>query len=150
MPPEMQSFYTPNTAATHLSHAPAAVDELISKYSSATAPAVFRKPGHRNPVQRFSDRVRLEYYRYEVTFGLYVLTPNEKVVANSFVVVSLLLLFWALFIYFPPLLFHKICRLGWLLTGHSSQEVSSVVRGFLDAPGTPMTPVSIAENAFPS
>lgn len=130
MPTEMQSFYTPN-ASTYLSHAPAAVDELISKYSSNSAPAAFRTQRARNLFQRFFDRVRLEYYRYEVTFGLYVMTPSEKLVANTFVVVVLSLLLWALLLYFPSLLYHKLSRLVWLLTGHSSQEVGTAL-GILD------------------
>jgi hypothetical protein len=148
MTTEMQSFYTTN-ASTHMSHAPAAVDELISKYSSASAPAAFRIQRSRNPFQRFFDRLRLEYYRYEVTFGLYVMTPSEKFVANTFVVVVLSLLFWALVLYFPSLLYHKLSRLVWLLTGHSSQEVGTAL-GILDIYGNPISPSSIAEHAVPS
>lgn len=144
----MQSFYTPN-ASTHMSHAPAAVDELISKYSSTSAPAAFRTQGARNPFQRFFDRVRLEYYRYEVTFGLYVMTPSEKLVANTFVVVVLSLLLWALLLYFPSLLYHKLSRLVWLLTGHSSQDVGTAL-GILDNYGNTISPASIAEHAVPS
>lgn len=148
MPTEMQSFYTPN-APTHMSHAPAAVDELISKYSSTSAPAAFRTQRARNPFQRFFDRVRLEYYRYEVTFGLYVMTPGEKLVANTFVIVVLSLLLWALLLYFPSLLYHKLSRLVWLLTGHSSQEVGTAL-GILDNYSNAISPASIAEHAVPS
>jgi uncharacterized membrane protein len=75
-------------------------------------------------------RVQLEYYRYEVTFGLYVLTPNEKIVANAFVLVSLALFFWAL-LYLPSMLYNKAGGLVWLLTGHSGQEVRTAL-GILD------------------
>ncbi|KAI2789533.1 hypothetical protein POX_d05026 [Penicillium oxalicum] len=150
MPPEMQSFYTPNTAATHLSHAPAAVDELIAKYSSTATPAVFGTRRSRNPFRRVVDRVRLEYYRYEVTFGIYVMTTSEKVIANTFVLVVLSLLFWAFLIYFPPLLFHKVSRLAWLLTGQSGQEVGSAAMGIWGTAGTPMSPASIVKNTLPS
>jgi hypothetical protein len=129
---EMQSFYTPTTS--HMSRAPAAVDELISKYSStmnsSNAP---RRNKLRNPLQRLVDRVQLEYYRYEVTFGLYVLTPGEKLVANAFVFVVLGLLLWAL-LYFPSLLYNKAGGLVWLLTGHSGQEVGTAL-GILDQYG---------------
>lgn len=125
------------------------MDELISKYSSTSAHASFRAQRTRNPLQRCFDRVRLEYYRYEVTFGLYVMTPSEKLVANTFVVVVLSLLLWALLLYFPSLLYHKLSRLVWLLTGHSSQEVGTAL-GILDNHGNSISPVSIAEHAAPS
>ena len=35
------------------------------------------------------DAVKLEYYRYEVTYGLYMMTPIEKIVANVVIVVLL-------------------------------------------------------------
>ncbi|KAL2837863.1 hypothetical protein BJY01DRAFT_40032 [Aspergillus pseudoustus] len=140
MATEMQSFYTPATSThTVSSHAPSAVDELISKYSSTMSTATFSgihslpKP-RRNILQQATDRVRLEYYRYEVTFGLYVMTPGEKLVANTFVMVVLALLFWALLVYFPALLYQKLSRLVWLLTGQSSEEVGAAF-GILDRHG---------------
>jgi hypothetical protein len=142
----MQSFYTSNT---DMSHAPAAMDELVRKYSSASAPAAFRAQRSFYPFKRFFDRVRLEYYRYEVTFGLYVMTPSEKLVANTFVVVVLSLLLWALLLYFPSLLYHKLGRLVWLLTGHSSQEVGTAL-GILENNGNAISPASMAEHAVPS
>ncbi|KAB8077005.1 hypothetical protein BDV29DRAFT_70725 [Aspergillus leporis] len=139
MTTEMQAFYTSSTSTripSHASHAPAAVDELISKYSSTMSSTnlnsfgvshLMMKNPRRNILQRFADRVRLEYYRYEVTFGLYVMTPAEKLVANSFVMVVLSLLFWALALYFPTLLYQKLIRLAWLLTGHSREEMGAAL-----------------------
>lgn len=103
----------------------------------------------KNPVQRFTDRVRLEYYRYEVTFGLYVMTPGEKLVANSFVFVVLSLLFWALLLYFPALLYQKLSRLVWLLTGHSGEEMGAAL-GILDTHMDPMLASFAAHNRLPS
>ncbi|PLB40574.1 serine palmitoyltransferase small subunit family protein [Aspergillus candidus] len=144
MAPEMQSFYTPSTSNHISSRGTAAVDELITKYSSSmssttpgasSASSFPARNSRRNVVLRCLDRVRLEYYRYEVTFGLYVMTPGEKVVANSFVFVVLSLLFWALLLYFPTLLYQKLTRLVWLLTGHSSQEMGAAL-GILDTHAT--------------
>lgn len=127
MSTDMRAFYTPATS-THVSsqcqHSPPIVDELISKYSSSMAtanstPAVSYSKQHRNIALRFVDWVCLEYYRYEVTFGIYVMSPGEKFVANTFVFVFLSLLLWATLLYLPPLLFSKIGRLVWILTGHS-------------------------------
>ncbi|KAJ5159660.1 uncharacterized protein N7482_006664 [Penicillium canariense] len=151
MTTEMQSLYTPNTSA-HMSHTSAAVDGLVSKYSStvnANTAAAFRSQRARVPFECFLDRVRLEYYRYEVTFGLYVMTPSEKLVANTFVFVVLTLLLWALLLYFPSLLYHKLSRLVWLLTGHSNREVGTAL-GILDNYGNPISTTSIAEHAVPS
>lgn len=151
MTTEMQSFYTPTTS-THISHAPAAVDELISKYSSSintTSSSTALRNQSRNPFQRFVDRVRLEYYRYEVTFGLYVMTPSEKLVANTFVIVVMTLLLWALLLYFPQLLYQKLSRLMWLLTGHSGEEMGAVL-GILDKHGNPTSPTSVAETGLTS
>lgn len=103
----------------------------------------------KTPVQRFTDRVRLEYYRYEVTFGLYVMTPGEKLVANSFVFVVLSLLFWALLLYFPALLYQKLSRLVWLLTGHSGEEMGAAL-GILDTHMDPMSASFAPHNRLPS
>lgn len=122
MATEMRSCYTHSTT-THVSpHSSPIVDELISKYSSSMSTSYRAATSHvrsRNLVQRCIDRIRLLYYQYEVTFGVYVMTPGEKFVANTFVLVFLSLLIWASLLYFPQLLFRKIGRMVWLLTGHS-------------------------------
>ena len=69
----------------------------------------------------------MEYYRYEVTFGLYVMTSGEKVVVNALVIVFMSLLLWGLLQYFPSLLYRKVIGMLWLLTGHSDQKVGMVV-----------------------
>ncbi|KAH8696726.1 hypothetical protein BGW36DRAFT_297240 [Talaromyces proteolyticus] len=138
MATEMRSFYTPSTSTQMSPHSPSIVDELISKYSSSMAavntasslsPASYGK--HRSLAQRLIHRVRLEYYRYEVTFGVYVMSPGEKFVANAFVFVFISLLIWASLLYLPQLLFRKIARLAWLLTGHSDDV--AVVFGIFDS-----------------
>ncbi|KAJ5948659.1 hypothetical protein N7454_001966 [Penicillium verhagenii] len=78
-------------------------------------------------LQCLIDLLQLEYYRYEVTYGLYVLTPGEKWVANIIVIIFLALLIWALAFYFPPILYHKLGRLVWLFTGHSDEKVRPVL-----------------------
>ncbi|KAL1982052.1 hypothetical protein VTN96DRAFT_1822 [Rasamsonia emersonii] len=123
MATEMHSFYTPSAPSHISSHSPQIVDELISKYSS-TMSTTSSSPSpptsqRRSLLKRVIDRIRLEYYRYEVTFGVYVMTPGEKFVANTFVIVFLSLLIWASLLYFPQLLYQKLRRLIWLLTGHS-------------------------------
>lgn len=135
MATEMRSFFPTSMAAHASPHSPPIVDDLISKYSSSmkhsassySAASVTRS---RNFIQRCTDHVRLQYYRYEVTFGIYVMTPGEKFVANTFVFVFLSLLIWASLLYFPQLLFRTIGRMVWLLTGHN--EDGAAVLGIFD------------------
>lgn len=148
---EIQSFYTPGTS--HVSHASSAIDGIINMYSStmsstASTPTVKRK-SRPNTFQRLVDRVQLEYYRYEVTFGLYVMTPSEKCVANTFVLVVTALMLWALLLYFPSLLWNKLSRLVWLLTGHNGEDVD-ILLGVSEQYGKEISPISVAENVFPS
>lgn len=147
----MQSFYTSSTS--RLSHASSAVDGIVNKYlstmSSTPNAQTLKRKSRPNALQRLVDRVQLEYYRYEVTFGLYVMTPGEKCVANTFVLVVVTLLLWALLLYFPSLLWNKFSRLVWLLTGQNRGEVG-VALGISERYGSSMPPVSIAENALPS
>lgn len=140
---EMQSFYTPSTSSHISSHAPAAVDELISKYSSMSNAANASSATHPRQgfLHRTADRIWLEYYRYEVTFGLYVMTPAEKLAANTFVMVVMSMLMWALLLYFPSLLYQKASRLVWLLTGHSGEEMGAVL-GILDTHANGMSPTA--------
>lgn len=122
MATETQTVYT-TSMPTHIPHTSAMQKLLISKSS------VLHKR-RRNPFQRLVDYVRLEYYRYEVTFGLYVMTWSEKCVTNIILLTVLGLLLWALAFYCPSILYHKLTRLVWLLTGHSDAGVR--VTGILD------------------
>ncbi|EAS28280.1 uncharacterized protein CIMG_09484 [Coccidioides immitis RS] len=129
MATEVQSLCV-STTSTHVKpQPPAFVDDLFTHYSSMAAAKVSPSPsGHTvgaaaatyprpNLLKRGVDRLRLEYYRYEVTLGVYVMTPGEKLIFNSFILVVLSLMVWALFLYFPSLLYQKLSRLDWLLTG---------------------------------
>lgn len=111
---------------------PKLVDDvnLFSKYSAMStsehpvAPVAATYPRHHKLPwpKRTLDRLRTAYYRYEVTYGLYVMSPGEKLALNTFALVCLSLLTWALFWYFPPLLYQKAGRLGWILTGKDGPE----------------------------
>lgn len=114
----------------------------MSASTSSSPVACSSANTRRNVLQRVLDRVRVQYYRYEVTFGLYVMTPGEKFVANTFVLVFLSLLVWALLLYFPAMLYQKLSRLIWLLTGHDD-DMGAV----LGAIETGLQPVT---SAFPA
>lgn len=124
------------------------MDELLTRYSSMTNTSSSLRKQSRSPFQRVVDRVRLEYYRYEVTFGLYVMTPSEKCATNTFVLVVLSLLLWALLLYFPALLFHNLTRAVWLVTGHSD-DPSATLR-MIDMHGNPDSTTSVTNIIIPS
>ncbi|QKX57857.1 uncharacterized protein TRUGW13939_04977 [Talaromyces rugulosus] len=145
MSTDMSAFYTPTTPTpTHVSsqcsHSPPIVDELISKYSSSMAaanntPTLSYSKQHRNLTLRLVDWICLEYYRYEVTFGVYVMSPGEKFVANTLVLFSLSLLLWTSLLHLPPLLLSKVGRLLWLLTGHS-EHATGLFADYISAVAT--------------
>ncbi|KAJ5971197.1 uncharacterized protein N7479_001115 [Penicillium vulpinum] len=120
---ENESLFAPLTITSQV---PAAMNECIDTYSSSMESSALWRSKRRNLFQRAFHRVQLAYYRYEVTFGLYVLTSNEKFVANAFVLTVIALVFWAL-LYFPALVYNKGDDLVWLLTGHRNQETGTVV-----------------------
>lgn len=68
-------------------------------------------------VDRFVKQIQLMYYRYEVTFSTYVMTPGEKFVLNTIVLVLLSLLTWATFFYLPRFVSRAASRLAWLYAG---------------------------------
>jgi hypothetical protein len=152
MATEMRSFYTPSTTAHVSPHSSPIVDELISKYSSSMSTSYRSATSHgrsRDLVQRCIDHIRLLYYRYEVTFGVYVMTPGEKFVANTFVLVFLSLLIWASLLYFPQLLFRKIGRMVWLLTGHS-EDVAALFGIFEQTYMSPAAAAAIPTSSMAS
>jgi hypothetical protein len=133
---EIEAFYMPSTYI-HI------VDNLVSKCPS-TMKAVARIANTRkqrhNILEQCLHFILLEYYRYEVTFGPYVMTPTERLVTNIFVILVLSLLCWALLLYSPSLLYRKLTRVMWLLTGHGG-EILRTDQGLLEGPRNPVVPV---------
>ncbi|KAJ5165057.1 uncharacterized protein N7500_006887 [Penicillium coprophilum] len=121
---ENEPLCAPMTTLT--AQVPAAMNECIDRYSSSMKSSAHWRSQQRNIFQRAYNRVQLGYYRYEVTFGLYVLTFNEKLVVNAFALTVITLVFWAL-LYFPALVYNKGDDLIWLLTGHRNQKVGIVL-----------------------
>lgn len=64
-----------------------------------------------------TNYIRLKYYQYEVTFGLYVMEPMEKLVVNTIVFTILSLLLYGIIFGLKPLLIRTICRTIWCLSG---------------------------------
>lgn len=66
---------------------------------------------------KVTSYLRLRYYQYEVTFGLYLMTPTEKFVVNTIVLSILTALLYGVYSGLQPFLVRMICRLAWYLTG---------------------------------
>jgi hypothetical protein len=72
---------------------------------------------------RILRRTQLAYYRYEVTFGLYVMLPAEKAILNTFVLGFFGLLLAAVSFYLPDLLSRLVGKSLYLYTGSKAPLV---------------------------
>jgi hypothetical protein len=77
-----------------------------------------------SPSAKLTNALRLRYYRYEVTFGVYVMTSGEKLVLNSIVMSIIGAMMYGLYAGLRPFLTRVLCRLVYYATGMA------------DAPGT--------------
>ena len=66
---------------------------------------------------RLRNKLQLRYYQYEVTLGLYMLTPAEKVATNAVVLVILALLAWSLYTGLYAFIVHALGRATYYITG---------------------------------
>ena len=69
---------------------------------------------------KLSNYVHLRYYQYEVTFALYMLTPREKIVFNTILLVILSALLYALYWGLSSFVVASVCRLVYYITGSMS------------------------------
>jgi hypothetical protein len=101
----------PSADAQYFSH-------ISSKMSSLHAMAT---SSSQNPFKPRLDKIQREiqilHYQYEVTFGLYMLNSNEKMVLNSIVLVVLSAIMYGVYCGLQPYLINAICRLVYYVTG---------------------------------
>ncbi|TVY65690.1 hypothetical protein LSUE1_G007751 [Lachnellula suecica] len=74
------------------------------------------QPQRRNKpsvVENIVYQLQLAYYRYEVTFSSYVLTPVEKVILNTIVLSFFSLLLAIVYSCLPPLVTRALVRGPW-------------------------------------
>lgn len=64
-----------------------------------------------------TNYLRLKYYQYEVTYGLYVMTFEEKVIINTIVVCVLSALMYGLFFGLQPFILRSLCQIVWYTNG---------------------------------
>lgn len=150
MATDTHSFYEDTTSSTSprrvKPYPPHLVDNFNMQYSSTrpssestvttTAPSspnchypfmAASHPHRPSPIKRIINRIRLAHYRYEVTLPIYSMTIGEKLVINSFMFLFFSLTAWALFLYFPSLIYQKLSRLDWLFTGRDTIDVGPYV-----------------------
>lgn len=66
---------------------------------------------------KVSNYLRLRYYQYQVTFGLYMMTRTEKLIFNTVILAVLAAFVYALFWGFEPFLVSSLCRSTYYVTG---------------------------------
>ncbi|RMD43778.1 hypothetical protein DV735_g1342, partial [Chaetothyriales sp. CBS 134920] len=83
------------------------------------SPSARSKYSHaRNSItSKVTSYLQRRYYTYEITFGLYVMTPMEKLVLNSIVLVISSTFLYALYWGLEPFMVRTICRLVYYITG---------------------------------
>jgi small-conductance mechanosensitive channel len=92
----------------------------IQLLASSSSPHV-GKPRVSMPA-KVSNYLRLRYYQYEVTFGVYFMTPTEKYVFNLIVLTAFTALLYALFFGFQPFVINTLCRSIYYITGSTSSS----------------------------
>lgn len=100
-------------------------------------PSFPRRPKHSNLFSETKYFLQLNYYRYEINTGMYVMSPGEKLVYNMVVFSLLALLFSAVYYYLPKTTIIGLQRLAYYFTGSHKLHVNGVVvaQGVLQSSG---------------
>jgi hypothetical protein len=77
------------------------------------------------PMDKLSDAVLLRYYQYEVTLGLYMLNPREKVIMNAIVLALVTAVSFAVYWAMQPFAVGLVCMLVALVTGGDAAVVDA-------------------------
>jgi len=83
-----------------------------------------RRPHHprrRSFVSSLVEHTKIAYYKYEVTFPLYAMSPGEKFAFNSSMLIFLSLLIFTAVTYLPPLILITSRQLLWLSKSAENQ-----------------------------
>ncbi|OCT44814.1 hypothetical protein CLCR_06416 [Cladophialophora carrionii] len=110
----------PNSANYFSSPMAMAAIQLLATSSSHQSHDPYLRKRRVSMPAKVSNYLRLRYYQYEVTFGLYVMTPTEKVVFNSIILSVFCALLYALFYGFRPFIVNTLCRVLYYVTGSMS------------------------------
>jgi hypothetical protein len=77
--------------------------------------------------------VQISYYRYKVTFALYMMTPGEQLILNLFFLSCIALLGAGVFFYLPSFVLRSAMRLAWYYGG-SDPALSQFIADLLTNP----------------
>jgi hypothetical protein len=88
-----------------------------SSITSGKPSTLYKTPLQSSILTKFWRKVQLWYYQYEVTFCPYLLTPVEKTILNTIVVLLISLLVFSIVTYLPPLFTTVFARLYWIYLG---------------------------------
>lgn len=91
-------------------------------------PSFPRRPKHSNIFTETKYVLQLNYYRYEVNTGMYVMSPGEKFVYNMIFFSLLALFFSAVYYYLPRTTVIGLRRLAYYFTGSHKLHMNDVVR----------------------
>jgi hypothetical protein len=81
-----------------------------------TPPAQSRRPRISIPA-KLSNYLQVRYYQYEVTFGLYMMTPTEKIILNTILFTILAGILYAFYIGLERFVIDTVCKLVYYITG---------------------------------
>ncbi|RMZ82424.1 hypothetical protein DV737_g2134, partial [Chaetothyriales sp. CBS 132003] len=100
--------YAPSEAASYF-----ASSQMSSSLQMLSPSAVSKCSSARISVSsKLTTHLRLRYYQYEITFGLYIMTPMEKLVLNSIILAVFSAIIYALCWGLEPFMVRSICNLS--------------------------------------
>ena len=108
----------PHDAANYFSNISSKMSSLQMLSSSPTPPASRRRV---SVTAKLSNLLRLRYYQYEVTFGLYMLTPGEKMLLNTIILSIFAALLYAFSWGVQPFLVNTICKILYYVLGSAAR-----------------------------
>ena len=86
---------------------------------------LYNPPAHSNRPRismpaKLSNYLQVRYYQYEVTFGLYMMTPAEKYILNTILFTILAGILYGLFIGLKPFIVDSVCKIIYYITGSNT------------------------------
>jgi hypothetical protein len=128
--PELEPFplfvdLAPPNSANYFSSpmAMAAIQLLATATGNSKSQSTLPKGRPRVSVSaKVSNYLRLRYYQYEVTFGLYMLTAKEKWLFNTILAIILGAVICAAVWGLQGFVVNSVCRLVYYLTGFVATE----------------------------
>lgn len=107
----------PHDAANYFSNISS---NMSSLHMLASSPAPYISRRRISVTEKLSNLLRLRYYQYEVTFGLYMLTPGEKMLLNTIILSVFSALLYAFCWGVQPFLINTVCQVLYYVLGSAA------------------------------